>query len=232
MNSIESSDSAANQRITAKRKALEEEEAAIEKRKADVARQGQRELSEKIERIEQDTVKFSQEAEARAEGLKRLQRDQVSQLNLQGQAHVEKLSQDLATRIAALDKHALDAISSHQTGTMERIRASAERREDPFYRLKSFDVSVKEGEKDYEIQVKVPPHEQEKVFVAADRNELKLTLAREFQEKTALEDGRSNKTATHQTVTESFRLPTRVDPSTASREYRDGVLVYRIGKQV
>lgn len=234
VNPAESSsyESAANQRLVAKKRAIEEEENTLEKRKADVARLGQQEIAEKLERIEQDNIKFSKEAENRAEGLKKIQREQVSQLDLQGQAHVEKVSKDLSERIAALDKHALDAISSHQASTMERIRASNERRDDPFYRLKSFDVNVKEGEKDYEIQVKVPPHEQEKVFVAADRNELKLTLARDFQEKTTLEDGRGNKTASHQTITESFKLPTRVDPSTAKREYRDGVLIYTIGKLV
>ncbi len=219
-------------RLAHRRKEIEETEQNLAQEKAQAKREGEKELVATREKNEENLVKISKEASAKADMLRKSQNDSYKQLNQQVQDHVENLTADTAKRIADLDAEAFKQVAAHQASAMERINLSEERSADPFYRMRALDAKWTETEKGYEIRVKVPPHEAERVFIASERNQMKVSLARSFQDELQLDDGRKNKTSSAQTIVETMSLPTRVDPSTATREYKDGYVVYHVNKLV
>lgn len=219
-------------KLAQRKKDVEDEENSLIRQSAQAKQERQKQATAARERAEDEMVQISKEASVKAETLRKSQNNAIALLNQQTQDHVAQLTKDTASRIKELDDHALKQIASHQASAMERIKLSEDRLADPFYHMRSLQADVKENENSYEIKVKVPPHEADKFFVAAERNELKLSLARSFQDSLDQDDGRKNKTSSHQTIVETLTLPTRVDPNTAKREYRDGFVIYNIDKLI
>lgn len=219
-------------KLAQRKKEVEDEENRLIRQSAQAKRELEKQGTAQREVAEENLVKISKEASAKADALKQSQNNSIRLINQQTQEHVEKLSKDTAARIAELDERAFQQIASHQASAMERIKTVDNKLEDPFYRMRSLNAEVKESEKGYEVRVKVPAHEADTFFASADKNQLKLSLARSFQDNLDLEDGRKHKTSSHQTIVETVNLPTRVDPSTVQREYKDGYIIYKVDKLV
>jgi len=221
-----------SQYLTKKRKENEDAENNLILEKARIERQRLKELSEAQEKTNQNLVAISKEGEALAGKNRNLQKSQMQNFEKTSNEHFEKLSKDTAERIRTLDQEAKDKLLKHQLSAMEKVKLATDKAEDPFYRQKSFQANIAEREKDYEVKIKLPPHEAENLFIRTENNTIKLSLARSFADKAQMEDGHQNRTSSYQTILESYTLPTHLDSKNMQREYKDGMLTITIGKLI
>jgi HSP20 family protein len=114
---------------------------------------------------------------------------------------------------------------------MERLQSLTSKSEDPFYRIKSLGPVMSEEAEAFQVKVALPEHEAQNLFVSAEGQQLKLSLARRYQDKSDdAESGVSTKTSSYQTIMESLTLPGAVNGKGIKREYADGVVTITVPK--
>ena len=130
------------------------------------------------EKGDRELVEISQQASNQAEAARKFNSERVHALNENQQKNYETIAKKTSDELKRIETSAQQAIEAHKFGALERIRSVTERGEDPFYHLKSLDPVLNENENFYTVQVKLPEHEAQNLFVSAQGPYLKLSLAR------------------------------------------------------
>ncbi len=217
--------------LAQKRKALEDEQNALETDKAMAERNRIKEASAAKEKTDKELVAISKAGETQAEMVKKLNSERVRTLNENTQKNYLALADATASDIKRLEAESIKAIADHRAGTMERIKSVTDQTQDPFYHIKSLNPSLNESENAYNIKVALPPHEAKNLFISGEGQAIKLSLARRFQEQVKdAEQARQTKTNSFQTVIESLTLPGPFDAKGIKREYADGIVSIHIPK--
>lgn len=217
--------------LAQKKRELEDEKNALEAAKAQAERQRLKESSKAKEKIDKEVVEISKQGEQQAELVKKLNSERVKSLNENTQKEYLRISENTANEIKRLDQQALDKIHSLRNDRMEKLTHFEQRGEDPFYRLKGLNPVVKENETNYSISIAMAAHEAQNLFVSGEGSQLKLSLARRFQDQVKNVEAQSvTKTNNYQTIVETLNLSSSFDPKGIKREYADGVLTITVPK--
>lgn len=223
---IDAADSTlAAQQLAKKRQELEDMQNSLEVEKARLARQKGRDLEAAKEQSDKELVEISKMGAAQVEQSRKMNSERIRQMNENQQKDYEKLAATTAEEVKRLKADSLKAIEDHRASTTERVRYVTDQTEDPFYRLKTLNPVLTETDTEFRVKLSLPEHEARNVFVAGEGQSLKISLARQFQEKARNEVGdRSTKTASYQSIVETLALPGAVDAKGIKRDYADGVL--------
>ena len=81
------------------------------------------------------------------------------------------------------------------------------RKEDPFYRAKSFEAQLSEQPYHYELRAKVPAHEKESVQIRVKDGSLSISATRRFDQRVQNEDGSKLSNSSYETWRQDFELP-------------------------
>ena len=101
------------------------------------------------------------------------------------------------------------------------------------FRSKSLNPVLSESEKEYSIQIKLPPHEAENLYVSAEGPFVKVALTRRFKDDVnSPEGGRKTSTSSFQSVVEQVGIPGAFDAKKIERLYKDGKVTIRIPKHI
>lgn len=220
-----------SRRLVNKKNEIQDTENNLEAERHRAENAGKQKIQSEIEKNEANLVSISKEGAAQAEKMRTQFKAQNDAMNQHSSEQFQTLAQNAAERIRQLDQEAANQISNYQKGKMEKVANVTTRGEDPFYNLKSFNAQVSESETEYKVSVKLPAHEAQNLFVTSDNNQLKLSLARQYEGSQKFEDqNKSNRTYSYQTILENITLPGRPDMKKVTREYADGQLTIRIGK--
>ncbi len=126
------------------------------------------------------------------------------------QAQNIKIIDDL---IARSDQSLKDQLTSY-TQTKDKVDTKAQ---DPFYRPTSLPVNLSENEKEYRVSVQLPEHEQVKAQLSGNKRHLKLTLSRDYQEKSDAANGILNKVSRYETFSKEFDVGQIIEPKKISK---------------
>jgi len=214
-----------------KRKAVEDEENGLETDRARANRDRIREGNRIKEKTDKELVAISKAGENQAEMVKKLNSDRIQSLNDNTQKNFLELSASTAKEISRLNADALKTIEDHRAGTMEKVTSVTSVSEDPFYRIKSLNPSLAEGEREFTVKVALAPHEANNLFVTGEGQGVKLSLARRFQEQVKNgEQALTTKTSSYQTVVETLNLPGAINAKGIRRDYADGIVTITVPK--
>jgi HSP20 family molecular chaperone IbpA len=211
--------------LAQKKRALEDEKNAIEADRARAERERGKQSTSIKEKIDKEIVEISKQGEKQAELVKKLNSDRVQSLNENTQKEYLKIADTTAKEIQRLDVDAMNKINNHRNDRLEKLKLFEDKGEDPFYRLKGLNPVLSETEKEFTVKIAIAPHEAQNLYVSGEGTNLKLSLARRFQDQVKdLEKLSSTKTSSYQTVVETLTLPSGFEPKAIRREYADGVL--------
>ena len=215
--------------LAQKRRDLDEEKTKLVTEKGQLEAERVRQRSKEQEKTDKDMVQISKEGERLSETLRKANSDQVKQLSNSLQNNYEKLVQGTAESLKRLDAESARKISEHTMANMEKVTASTNLSDDPFYRLKTISPDLSETDEGYEVKVKLSPHEAENLYVSGEGNSVKLTLTRRFSDSVKdAEAGQTTKNSSYQSVVETLNLPKNVDSHAISKAYKDGVTTIKI----
>ncbi len=219
--------------IAQKKQESEIEEQRLQAELSRAGRERRKTLEVEREKSAQQLVEISQAANNQLDAAKKTNTDRVHSLNANTQKNFEALAVSTAEDIKRLDNQALKTIQDRKTSNMEKIRNVTDQNEDPFYRLKSLNPVLSEGEKDYTITVKLPEHEAKNLFISGEGPYVKISLARRFEDDLKnQEEKRTTHTNSYQSVVESVAMPGAYDAKKMERSYQDGVATIKIPKLV
>ncbi len=228
---MEVSNEASGRLVAKKKRDAEIEEQRLQMDLARQARENKKAAESVRDKGEKEVVEISNAASQQMEAMKKLNSDRVHALGDNSQKHYESLASTTAAEIARIDKQAFDAIQNRKAAGMEKIRNVTDRSEDPFYRLKSLNPVLGEADTNYTVKVSLPEHEAKNLFISGEGQYVKLSLARRFQDDVKdLENARTTKTSSFQSVSEQIAIPGAYDGKKISREYKDGVVTITIPK--
>lgn len=217
--------------LAQKRKELENEQNSIETETARARRDGIKQATAEREKIDKELVAISKAGEKQAESLRSLNSERIRGLDTNHQQSFLKLSETTAADIKRIEADSLKAINDHKASSMEKIQSLTSRSEDPFYRIKSLGPVMSEAANEFQVKVALPEHEAQNLFVSAEGQQLKLSLARRYQDKSDnAESGVSTKTSSYQTVMESLNLPAPITAKGIKRSYADGIVTITVPK--
>ena len=217
--------------LAQKRKAVEDEGNALEVERGRMNRERMREATRIKEKTDKELVEISKAGENQAEMVKKLNSDRIQSLNDNTQKNFLALSESTAGEIRHLDADALKTIENHRMGTMEKVLNVTSQTEDPFYRIKSLNPTLSEGDREYTVKVALAEHEAKNLFITGEGQSLKLSLARRFQEQVKNgEQALTTKTSSYQTVVESLSLPGAINAKGIKRDYADGIVTITVPK--
>lgn len=225
------SDTAAARLLAEKKRQIEAEQAGLEVDRARAARDRAKAIEAEREKTERDVVEISQAASTQMDNTKKLNSERVRMLNENTQKHFEEVAAKTASQVKELDAHSLKSINDRRQATMEKLAYVNSQTEDPFYQLKSLNPVVSEGATDYQVKVALPEHEAKNLFVSADGQYLKMSLARRFQENAKNPDAdRTTRTNSYQSIVEQISVPGAFEAKGIKREYVDGVVTISVPK--
>ena len=224
-------DNSAALRIAEKRQQQEVEEQRQQLELGRAQKDRERALEAAREKGDHQLVEISKAANNQLDSAKKINSERVLALTENQQKSYETLAAKTAEDIKRLDGDAFKAVEAHKAGSMEKIKNVTDRGEDPFYRLKSLDPVLATGDAAYTIQLKLPEHEAQNLFISGEGPYVKLSLARRFQDSAkAAEGGRLTRTNSYQSVVEQVAMPGAYDAKKIERTYKDGVMTITIPK--
>jgi hypothetical protein len=103
----------------------------------------------------------------------------------------------------------------------ERFGVEHSRKDDPFYRLKSFDASVSEKPGAYVLTARVAPHERDSVDVRVKNDKITLSAKRSYEDGFTSDDGSRVSTNSYQTYRQEFRLDVPVQSEKVIKKVDD-----------
>lgn len=187
-----------------------------------------------VDRINEHNKKATETA------LNNSQRDlqKIKELTLQNIDQVNKLNKDKLARLADKTRtdfensqvRSLKQIHDFQRANMEKFLDVTSKAEDPFYRPKHFTTEIQEEEEHYDIKISLPPYEARNVGVSGFSNQLKISFSRNYEASTPVSPSQENSTQAHESVTETYYMPTNLNFKKVLREYREGALFIKIAK--
>lgn len=166
----------------------------------------------------------------------RVKLEEKTRTAIQGsQDHYEELYQktlkDQHSAMADLGWKANREIEAIRENSAHRLDAYASRQRDPFYKLVSIGGKIQEYENQFVFKAQIPEHEQARVSVAIRGNQLVVSGQRRNEESLQLEPGRTQRTSSFQSYSESFPLDWPVNPANMTREFDGDTLIVRIPKK-
>lgn len=222
--------SAAARQVDIKRRELEALDNDLRVKKVQTEAEGKKAIASINEKNNRDQVEISAEGDRLSTNLRQQHHDQIQQLQKNHNDAFEKLAADTAEQFKTMNETAKNSLNQLHLDNMGKLSASALQAEDPFYRLKSFDAQITDGEKAYKLTLKLAPQEARNLFLTSEGNIIKLSLARSYNDKAEVSPQHTNKTYNYQTITESYQLANHVEAKGATREYTDGTLTITIPK--
>lgn len=218
------------ERVTkAKDDLIQEEKKAIEE-KEQLRRKGVKDVAEVRERARRELEFANRMGEDEKLKVSALNRQNIDLMNQQNQQRMTELAASTAKEIESLRARSAQQLNDFNASQVEKLLENAARADDPFYRAKQFSTEIDEKEAHYEVKIKLPPHEARDVLVSGYSNKLKLTFNRQFEADTKISPTQSNSTRAHESITESYVLPTNINFKNLTRTYADGVLTLNIAK--
>ncbi|MGZ3711496.1 MAG: Hsp20 family protein [Bdellovibrionota bacterium] len=230
---ISSDSTNAARQLAEKKRAVEQEEASLQMDQARAQRDRLKMLQAEREKTEKDMVEISKQGSTQMENTKKLNTDRIHALNDNQQKNFDQLAAVTAEQIKSLDANSLKTINDHRQSTMEKLNFVTQQSEDPFYRLKSLNPVLSEAATEYHVKVALPEHEAKNLFISAEGQQLKMSLARRFQEnaKGEGESGdRTTRTNSFQSIVEQLNIPGAFDSKGIRREYADGTVTVIVPK--
>lgn len=193
------------------------------------------------EKTTRDTAEINDRSRRDVEFAHRKGNEQVAtaqEFNLQNIKNYNKMSEDKLNELAAhtaeqirqLDQRSAKEIHDFQASKMQKLLETSTRAEDAFYRPKHFDTNIDELEDHYDIKIKLPPYEARDVNVTGFSNQLKISFNRHYEAETPISKTQSNSTRSHESITETYYLPTNINFKKVSRSYAEGLLTIHIAK--
>ncbi|MCO5141538.1 MAG: Hsp20/alpha crystallin family protein [Oligoflexia bacterium] len=211
--------------LAQKRRELEDEKNALELERSRMETARSKIIKDETDKTERSLVEISKNAEQKYEIAKKINSDRVHQLNNSSQEHYQKLADSAQKQMQLIDNVAEKTINDHRLTSMEKIRQITEQSEDPFYRIQSLNPEVSEDDSIYKVNIKLPKHELENLFVVGEGNTLKVSLSRRFQEAGENpEAGRKTKTNSYQSVVEQIALREPIDVKKIQKTYSEGMV--------
>lgn len=217
--------------LAQKKKELENEQNALETETARARRDRLKEAAAQREQTDKELVAISKAGEKQAESLRALNSERIRALDTNHQANFQKISANTADEIKRLEADSFKTISDFKASHTEKLESLTSRSEDPFYRIKSLSPVMNESDEAFQVKVALPEHEAQNLFVSTEGQQLKLSLARRYQDKSEnAESGLATKTSSFQTVMESLTLPAAINAKGVKRSYADGVVTITVPK--
>lgn len=193
-------------------------------------RQGVKDVTEVRSRIRNDVEKVNREGEEELERTRQLNLKGTENLNKLAQARMQELAKLTSEQIAELEKQSVRDVHAFQASKIEKLMDKGTKAEDPFYRIKSFKAQIDEEENSYTIKIKLPPYEARDVSITGFANQLRISFSRSFEADTVVSPTETNRTKSHEAVTETYFLPTNINFKKVSQAYEDGTLKIRVAK--
>ena len=112
-----------------------------------------------------------------------------------------------------------------------KFEIGAAKHNDPFYEFGTLDVDIDEtfDNNGYDISIPIAEHEANKIKLVGEGRNIRLTMEREHS-NTITEDGETNKMSKIETYTANRTVEDLVDPTTVTKKYENGNLIFRILK--
>lgn len=229
---VDASNTAAAKLLADKKRALEAEEAGLEMDRARAQRARTEAMQQEREKTEKDIVEISKAAGQQMDNTKKLNSERLRMLDENTQKNFEAVAAKTAEQIKGIDAQSLKDINDRRAATMERLVYVQQQTEDPFYRLKSLNPVTAENDTGYTVKVALPEHEAKNLFVNADGQTLKMSLARRFQEnaKDAEDASRTTRTSSYQSIVEQIPLSMPFEAKGIKREWANGVVTITVPK--
>jgi HSP20 family molecular chaperone IbpA len=101
---------------------------------------------------------------------------------------------------------------------------------DPFYQIREIDPSIDESEAGVIVSVRIPEHEKESVMMSVDKRNLRMTMARRFNDQLVSEDGSVIRSGRSETLSKEWKVKDILNPKTIQQKYENGVLSFIIKK--
>jgi HSP20 family molecular chaperone IbpA len=101
---------------------------------------------------------------------------------------------------------------------------------DVFYRSKELNPDVVEKDEHFLIKLRVPEHEKSLYQLMAHNRDLRLTFARNHQDKLTNDEGQRSEYSKVENYTKKWTLPNAVDSSKMVKSYHNGILTFLLPK--
>lgn len=160
---------------------------------------------------EQEAEQFKQEAKIREEHESRVQHvvgKMDETLQQKRTDFKEKYERDHDTFKSSLSNQRetyLKELYKQKRKIDERMGQEEARKDDPFYRLKTFNATIQENAGNYVIHAKVEPHEKDSVEIRVQDDKVTLSARRAHEDKFE-DNGAKISTNTYQTYRQEFPL--------------------------
>lgn len=214
---------------TAKSK-LEREEATVIEEKEKIRRQSIRDVAEVNDRARKNVDLANRKGDEEVRTIKELNLMNIDSINQQHQKKMREIAEKTAKEVAETEKRSLQDLHAFQASRLDRLREMSSKAEDAFYRPKTFSTEINEEQDFYNIKVKLPAYEARDVSISGYQNQLRLSFNRAYEADTVINPAQTNRTRTHESITDTYYLPTNINFKNVSRNYAEGVLTIRVGK--
>ncbi len=223
--------------LTGARLRLQREEYNLDKKINDTLREkakaeakGKRDISHINDRTRRAARRANDAGNKEIQLVKDLNLKNIENLNKFNASKLQMLADKTRTDFENSQVNSIKQVHDLQRANMEKFLETSTKAEDPFYRPKQFTTDIQEEEDHYKIKIALPSHEARNVGVSGFSNQLKLSFSRSYQAQTPISSSQENSTSAHESVTETYYLPTNLNFKKVVREFRDGALFLKIAK--
>jgi HSP20 family molecular chaperone IbpA len=222
--------SKAAERLNLAKEELLTEEVRVHADKDKIRSQNNRDIATVRDRARREMELASKTGEEERNKVQDLNKINVATVKEQHQRRMLELAERTAAEAALIEGKAVKDIHDLNLAKMSKLLESSTRAEDPFYRAQQFNTDIQEEQEAYNVKIKLPPYEARDVSITGFANQLKISFNRGFESDTPISPTQVNTTRSHQSVTETYILPTNINFKNVSRSYAEGTLTIRIAK--
>ena len=157
------------------------------------------------------------------------QKKKTKQLNFE--TEYQKQYQDHENLINTLMKNKEKIVKEFTDELTQKFEIGISKNEDDFYEFTTLEIDINEApEKDgYTISIPVKEHEANKIKMAGEGREIRVTMEREYK-NTLSENNETDMMSKVQTMTAKRNVEDILDPQTVSKQYKNGRLTFTILK--
>lgn len=216
---------------------LERERANINRNVAQVIREkhevdarGKKDVTRIHEHSRKAAEMAFKQGQSEVENLKELNLKNIENLNRLNLEKMQALADKTRTEFEAVQERSITDLHNFQREKMESFLEASTKAEDPFYRPKQFSTEIEEQEDHFNIKIKLPSYEARNVNISGYSNQLKISFSRAYEANTPISSAQENSTRTHESVTETYYMPTNLNFKQVAREYKDDALYIKVAK--
>ncbi len=177
------------------------------------------------------TAAFAKSSQETREQLEQKTRTAVEESNDHYQKVYEGAVKQNRDANMDLNWRANQEIETLKRETAMKLDAYSTQKQDPFYRLVNVDGRLTENDEQFVFTAKIPKHEQDRININIRGSELVISGKRRSEEAIEVEPGRTQRTSSYQSFSETFPLGWPVNPKNMTREWDGDTLVVRIPKR-